>query len=341
MGPIPAPLQRLRCASDGECAVQTYIINRLIQGVFTLGFVTLCIFLLIRVGPADPALMVITQGDETIKPEDVDQLQLERVRVGLGLDKPLPVQYFVWVKDIVTMKWGVSFYTQRPILEELAERVPVTLQLGIYTVGLSVIMGIPLGIIMALRQDTWVDYTSRIFSLAGLSLPSFWTATLVIAFGVYFFNWSPRLEYAHPWDDPYTNMVMLFWPAAVIGYSTGAVKARMMRSTMLEVLRQDYIRTAHAKGLKYFVVVYRHAMKNALLPVVTVIGISVAVIIGGSVISETIFQLPGVGVYLLKGMNQRDYPVVQNVVTILSAWIILSNLLVDILYGWLDPRIRY
>jgi peptide/nickel transport system permease protein len=293
------------------------------------------------VGPADPALMVITQGDETIKPEDVDQLQLERVRVGLGLDKPLPIQYLVWIKDIVTMKWGVSFYTQRPILEELAERVPVTLQLGIYTVGLSVIMGIPLGIIMALRQDTWIDYVSRIFSLAGLSLPSFWTATLVIAFGVYFFNWSPRLEYAHPWDDPYTNMVMLFWPAAVIGYSTGAVKARMMRSTMLEVLRQDYIRTAHAKGLRYFVVVYRHAMKNALLPVVTVIGISVAVIIGGSVISETIFQLPGVGVYLLKGMNQRDYPVVQNVVTILSAWIILSNLLVDILYGWLDPRIRY
>jgi len=321
--------------------VQTYIINRLIQGVFTLMFVTMAIFLLIRVGPADPALMVITQGDETIKPEDVDQLQLERVRKGLGLDKPLPVQYFVWVKDIVTMKWGVSFYTQKPILEELAERVPVTLQLGIYTVTLSVIMGIPLGIIMALRQDSWIDYTARIFSLAGLSLPSFWTATLVIAFGVYFFNWSPRLEYEHPWDDPVTNIVMLFWPSAVIGYSTGAVKARMMRSTMLEVLRQDYIRTAHAKGLRYFIVVYRHAMKNALLPVVTVIGISVAVIIGGSVISETIFQLPGVGVYLLKGMNQRDYPVVQNVVTILSAWIIISNLLVDILYGWLDPRIRY
>ena len=216
----------------------------------------------------------------------------------------------------------------------------MTLQLGLYTVILSVVLGIPLGIIMALRQDSWSDYVGRVFSLGGLSMPNFWIATLVIAAGVYMFNWSPRITYEHPWESLAGNLSILFWPALIGGYASLGTKARMMRSTMLEVLRQDYIRTANAKGLRGFVVIYRHAMKNALLPVITVIGISIAAIIGGSVIMETIFGLPGIGVYVVRGMNQRDFPVVQSMVSIIAVWIILANLIVDITYAWLDPRIR-
>lgn len=317
-----------------------YIINRLFQGMIALLVVSIVIFLLMRVAPGDVALMVLTQGDESVNPEDVDQNELARVKTALGLDRPLHMQYLGWLGDIVTLDWGRSFYTNKPIMEEFTERFPVTFQRGLYSVLLAILIGIPLGIMMALKQDSWADYVGRIFSLGGLSMPSFWLATLVIAAGVYMFDWSPRLEYKHAWDDLPANLSILFWPALIGGYASAGTKARMMRSTMLEVLRQDYIRTAHAKGLRHFVVVYRHAMKNALLPVITVIGISAAVIMGGSVIMETIFQLPGIGVYLVKGMNQRDFAVVQSMVAVIAAWIILVNIFVDVSYAWLDPRIR-
>jgi len=318
----------------------TYIINRLFQGLLAVLVVSLVIFLLMRVAPGDVALMVISQGEEDFNPEDVDPIALERITKLLGLDKPLHIQYLVWLRDVVTLDWGVSFYTNKPIMDEFVDRAPVTLQLGLYTVILSVVLGIPLGIIMALRQDSWSDYVGRVFSLGGLSMPNFWIATLVIAAGVYMFNWSPRITYEHPWESLAGNLSILFWPALIGGYASLGTKARMMRSTMLEVLRQDYIRTANAKGLRGFVVIYRHAMKNALLPVITVIGISIAAIIGGSVIMETIFGLPGIGVYVVRGMNQRDFPVVQSMVSIIAVWIILANLIVDITYAWLDPRIR-
>jgi len=318
----------------------TYIINRLFQGLLAVLVVSLVIFLLMRVAPGDVALMVISQGEEDFNPEDVDPIALERITKLLGLDKPLHIQYLVWLRDVVTLDWGVSFYTNKPIMDEFVDRAPVTLQLGLYTVILSVVLGIPLGIIMALRQDSWSDYVGRVFSLGGLSMPNFWIATLVIAAGVYIFSWSPRITYEHPWESLAGNLSILFWPALIGGYASLGTKARMMRSTMLEVLRQDYIRTANAKGLRGFVVIYRHAMKNALLPVITVIGISIAAIIGGSVIMETIFGLPGIGVYVVRGMNQRDFPVVQSMVSIIAVWIILANLIVDITYAWLDPRIR-
>ncbi len=318
-----------------------YIIRRLLQGVLAVFVVTVLIFLLIRVAPGDVAMMVISQGEEDFNPEDVDPIALARVQKLLGLDRPLYMQYLVWAKDMVTLNWEASFYTSKPIMEEFRERAPVTLQLGIYSVVLSVIVGLPIGIIMALKQDGWMDYVGRIVSLAGLSMPNFWLATLVIAAGVYFFNWSPRLQFEHPWENLAGNISILFWPAIIGGLASAATKSRMMRSTMLEVLRQDYVRTAHAKGLRYSVVVYRHALKNALLPVVTIIGISAAVIIGGSVIMETIFQLPGIGIYLVRGMNQRDFPVVQSMVTVIAAWIILVNIVVDVTYAWLDPRIRF
>jgi peptide/nickel transport system permease protein len=220
-------------------------------------------------------------------------------------------------------------------------KLPVTLQLALSTVALSILMGIPAGIIMALNQDKWADYVVRITSLLGLSVPNFWTGTMIVLVGVLWFDWSPRLQYVAPWEDPRANFVMFIWPALATGWVSQATKARMMRSTMLEVLRQDYIRTAHAKGLRNFVVVYRHAMKNALLPVVTIIGVQIAVILGGSVIIESILLLPGMGRYLVESLGAWDYPVVQTLTLFFALWIVLTNLVIDLSYGWLDPRIRY
>ena len=218
---------------------------------------------------------------------------------------------------------------------------PITLQLAFMTITISTIIAIPIGIVMALRQDTWVDYLLRIISLGGISIPSFWFATMILVVGLYFFSWSPRLDYISFPENPIENIKMFILPAVTLGWVTSATKSRMMRSSMLEVLRQDYIRTAHAKGLRYYVVVVRHALKNALLPVITIIGISFALIAGGSVIIETIFQLPGIGRFLVEAMNQRDYNIVQALVAFFSVWIIFANLLVDLTYGVVDPRVRY
>jgi len=216
----------------------------------------------------------------------------------------------------------------------------VTFQLVIMTVTLATIIGIPVGIIMALKQDTWIDYVLRIISLAGLSMPSFWIATMLLVGGMYVFDWNPRLQYVSFTEDPIANLSQFFWPAMVLGFATSATRARMMRSSMLEVLRQDYIRTAKSKGLSTFVVTIRHAMKNALLPVMTIIGLSIAGALGGSVIMERIFSLPGMGNFLIEGMQYRDYAVVQSLVLIFAMWVVLVNLVVDLSYGWLDPRVR-
>jgi len=265
---------------------------------------------------------------------------LEGIREDLGLNRPLPVQYIVWLKDMVTLNWGKSLFSESSIWGEFTRKAPLTVELAVFSVVLSTVLGIPVGIMMALKQDSALDYTGRVFSLAGLSVPNFWLATMLIMIGIYFLSWSPRLTYVHIWDDPVANLSMFFWPALITGYSSMATKARMMRSTMLEVLRQDYIRTANAKGLRYFVVVYRHAMKNALLPVLTIIGIQVSHILGGSVIMEQMFSLPGVGNFLVEGMSRRDYPVVQTLVMVFALWVVIINLVTDLMYGWLDPRIR-
>ena len=319
----------------------SYVIRRVLLGLLTVLLVTLVIFALLRIAPGDVALQVAMQGDDTLTPEMIDPQVLIRIREQLGLDNPLHVQYLLWIKGMLIGDWGESFYTGNSVFDEVKRRAPVTLQLAGTAITLSIILGIPAGIIMAIKQDTWIDYLVRVWSLLGLSVPNFWIATMVIMIGVLYFDWSPRLDYLTPLEDLKGNLVMFIWPAIAVGVSSQATKSRMMRSTMLEVLRQDYIRTAHAKGLRNFVVVYRHAMKNAMLPVVTIIGIQIAFIVGGSVIMETIFQLPGMGTLLVRAMNQRDYEVVQSMVTIVSVWIVLTNLVVDLTYGWLDPRIRF
>ncbi len=294
------------------------------------------VFVIMRIAPGD-VVDVILGGEDAFYSEETADL----LREQLGLNAPLPVQYFTWMRDFVTLQWGVSLVDSKPIWGQIRQKMPLTLELSILTLVISVVLGIPSGIFMALKQDTATDYIIRIGSLLGLSIPNFWIATMIILGGVLYFDWSPRLEYVSIWVNPVDNLWMFFWPAFALGTSSMATKARMMRSTMLEVLRQDYIRTAHAKGLRYYIVVYRHAMKNAMLPVVTIIGIQIAGILGGSVILETIFLLPGMGQYLVYSLSRWDYPVVQTLVLFFAAWIIVTNLIVDLTYGWLDPRIRF
>ena len=313
-----------------------YTLRRLWLGVITAFLVSLIVFFIMRIAPGD-VVDVILGGEDSFYSEETAEL----LRQQLGLNRPLPVQYASWMTDFVTLRWGNSLVDSKPIWGEVRRKLPLTLELSILTLVISIVLGIPAGIMMALKQDGPIDYFIRIFSLLGLSIPNFWIATMVILFGMVYFNWSPRLEYVSFFTHPINNLGMFFWPAFALGTSSMATKARMMRSTMLEVLRQDYIRTAHAKGLRYWVVVYRHAMKNAMLPVVTIIGIQIAGILGGSVILESIFLLPGIGQYLIYSLTRWDYPVVQTLVLFFAIWIVLTNLVVDLTYGWLDPRIRF
>ena len=318
--------------------MQAYILRRVILGALTGLLVSLLIFTLLRIAPGDVAMMIATADDPNAQVTDET---LDAIRLQLGLDASLPEQYFTWLRDMVTLDWGTSLYHGESIWSTFKEKMPVTFELVIMTVTMATIFGIPIGIVMALKQDTWMDYSLRIFSLAGLSMPNFWTATLLLVGGMYLLDWNPRLQYVSFFEDPGANLRQFMWPALILSYAGTATRARMMRSTMLEVLRQDYIRTAHAKGLRGFVVTYRHALKNAFIPVITIIGVSIAVTMGGSVIIERIFVLPGIGNMLVEGMNNRDYPVVQSLVLIFAMWIVLVNLLVDLTYGWLDPRIRF
>jgi len=319
--------------------VQAYIIRRLLLACLTVAMVSTLIFAILRIAPGDVALMVYTQGDESI--QEIDPVALQAIREQLGLDVPLFQQYTTWVTNMLMLDWGESYFHGGKVFDDWKRKLPITLQLAFMTITISTIIALPVGIVMALRQDTWVDYLLRIVSLGGISIPSFWFATMILVVGLYFFSWSPRLEYISFPEDPIANIKMFILPAVTLGWVTSATKSRMMRSSMLEVLRQDYIRTAHAKGLRYYIVVIRHALKNALLPVITIIGISFALIAGGSVIIETIFQLPGIGRFLVEAMNQRDYNIVQALVAFFSVWIIFANLLVDLTYGVVDPRVRY
>ncbi|MQF48738.1 ABC transporter permease [SAR202 cluster bacterium AC-647-N09_OGT_505m] len=318
--------------------MQAYILRRVILGMLTGALVSLLIFALLRIAPGDVAMMIATQDDPNAAVTEAD---LEEIRIQLGLNASLPMQYITWMANVMTLDWGVSLYHGEAIWDTFKKKIPVTFELVLMTVTMATVFGIPIGIVMALKQDTWIDYFLRIFSLAGLSMPNFWTATLLLVGGMYLLDWNPRLQYVSFVEDPLANLRQFCWPALILSYAGTATRARMMRSTMLEVLRQDYIRTAHAKGLRSFVVTYRHALKNAFIPVITIIGVSIAVTMGGSVIIERIFVLPGIGNMLVEGMNNRDYPVVQSLILVFAMWIVLVNLIVDLTYGWLDPRIRY
>ena len=320
--------------------MKEYLIRRLLFGVVTLFTVSALIFALLRIAPGDVALMIAeaNSGGEGI---DVSEEDLEKIREKLGLNAPLHIQYVTWIKGYVVGDWGDSLFTGWDVFDEFKLKFPVTLELVIFSQVIAILLGLPAGIIMALRQDSWLDYTIRVTSLAGLSLPSFWSATLLLLGGAYFFTWNPELGSFKLTEEPWQNIQQFFWPSMMLGYISASTKARMMRSTMLEVLRQDYIRTAKAKGLTEYVVTARHALKNAFIPVITVIGITTALALGGSVVMERVFSMPGLGSFILEGMLARDFPIVQSITLFFAISVVFVNLLIDISYGWFDPRVRY
>ena len=317
--------------------MRTYILKRLLLIVPTLLGVALIVFLIMRVIPGDVALMILGGDDGG----QIDPQQVAAVRQQLGLDQPLIVQFGTWLWGVVRFDFGNSLWTGQPIIHELAIRLPLSLQLALMATFVSVLIAIPLGTLAAVRQDSWVDYAVRVVSIGGLAIPSFWIGILCILFLVIYFGWGPPLEFTPPWVDPWVNLQMMVWPIVTVGYRYAAVTTRMTRSTVLEVLREDYIRTAWAKGLRERAVVVRHALKNSMLPVITLVGTEFAFLIGGLVVTETVFTLNGIGRFVVEAVAHRDYPVVQALVFLIAFSFVLVNLLVDLTYAWFDPRIRY
>src|SRR5438309_2708513 len=317
--------------------MSTYVAKRLLLIVPTLLGAAALVFVIMRVIPGDVALLIFG-GDAG---GHIDPKQLAAMRHRLGLDQPLVVQFGTWLWGVVRFAFGTSRWTGRPVVEELLVRLPLSLELALAATMVSVIIAIPFGMIAAVRQDTWVDYAVRVISIGGLAIPSFWVGILCILLLVIFFGWGPPLEFTPPWVDPWVNLQMMIWPVVTVGYRYAAVTTRMTRSTVLEVLREDYIRTAWAKGLQERAVVIRHALKNSMLPVITLIGTEFAFLIGGLVVTETVFTLNGVGRFVVDAVAHRDYPVVQALVLLLALRFVIVNLLIDLTYPWLDPRIRY
>ncbi len=317
--------------------MQKYLLRRVVFAVPTfLGAVTL-VFLIMRVVPGDVTAAIMgAQMDQEGAQEMVQQL-----RDKLGLDDPLHVQYGRWLWGALRLDFGRSLYTGEIIMDEIKARYPITLNLMIMVIVVSTAIAIPSGLVAALKQDSWVDYALRIVSIGALSIPNFFIATLIILGLLIYFNWFTPVEYAPIWEDPWLNFRQLIFPALATGFRLSALGTRMTRSSMLEVLREDYIRTARAKGLRNSVVMNRHGLKNAILPVITLIGLEVIALFGGIVIIETVFRIPGIGRLLVESIFNRDYSTVQALVFIFAGVVVVVNILVDMLYAWIDPRIKY
>ena len=317
--------------------MRAYLGKRLLLVIPTLLGVASVVFVIMRVIPGDVALLILG-GDDGGR---IDRAQLAAMHRQLGLDQPLLVQFGHWLWGVLHFDFGNSLWTGQPVMGELVARLPLSLELAVLATIVSVLLAIPLGMLAAVRQDTWVDYVVRVVSIGGLAIPSFWVGILIILLLVISFGWGPPLEYTLPWVDPWANFQQMVWPVVTVGYRYAAVTTRMTRSTLLEVLRDDYIRTAWAKGLGERAVVFRHALKNAMLPVITLVGTEFAFLIGGLVVTETVFTLNGVGRFVVDAVAHRDYPVVQALVFVIAFGFVVVNLLIDLTYAWFDPRIRY
>jgi peptide/nickel transport system permease protein len=293
------------------------------------------IFVLMRLAPGDIVDILFATGGYV---NDADK---KLIMQELGIDRPIWEQYLDWLRHMLTGDLGKSYRYDLPAWEVIKPLIPVTVELAVLSTIISVLIGVPTGVISAVRQDTALDYALRIFSLAGLSMPSFWLGMVIILALVAWFGWIPPVTYVSPTQDLKIHAVQFLLPALAVGYRSSALITRITRSAVLEVMREDYIRTAWAKGQSGRVVIWRHALQNAMLPVITVIGIEFAFLIGGLVVTETVFNLPGVARFLVQAILWRDYPVVQNLVMFIAIVVILSNLVVDMLYGWFDPRVRY
>ena len=314
--------------------MRRYIIGRLLLMIPTLVGVAILTFVIMRAVPGD---IVALQYAGSAVPQSV----IDEQRHLLGLDKPMWNQFTDWMGQIAHGDLGQSLWTGHAVVEEIQIRLPLSLELAVIATLFAVAIAVPLGVVAAVKQDTWVDYAIRVFSIGGLSLPSFWIGLLMVLFTITVFNWAPPLVFTPITEDPVANLAGLILPAIAIGYRYSAVSMRMTRSTVLEVLREDYVRTARAKGVGESVVVMRHALRNALLPVVTVVSLEFAFLIGGLVVTEQVFNLNGIGKLLVDAVAHRDYTLIQSLVLLLAAVFVIVNFAVDMIYVVLDPRIRY
>jgi peptide/nickel transport system permease protein len=317
--------------------VQAYIAKRFLLFIPTLLLATLVVFILLRLIPGDPAMVKLVGETGEAK---FTQEQLEAMRAKLGTDRPLYVQYGDWIWGMLRLDFGVSLFFEEPVAKDLAAKFPITLELTVLALLIATIIAVPLGLLSAIKQDTPTDYVARIITISGVALPNFWVGILVVYFLVLFFNWMPPLGYANVWEEPGTNLKQLIFPALTLGFYNMAFTARVTRSSMLEVYREDYIRTARAKGLAERVVVLRHALKNALLPMATVSGYEFGRLLAGTVVIENIFMVPGMGKLLIDSVLHRDYITVQAIIVVTTVSVLILNLALDVIYGWLNPRIR-
>jgi len=318
-----------------------YILKRVLLMIPTLFGAAVLVFCLMRLIPGDICVLRLATGG------GMDPQVLQNCRVEIGTDQPAWIQFLQFIKGVVTFDFGKSMWTGRQISDEIGLRFQLSLQVAIMATITAILIAIPLGTISAVKQNTWIDYVVRAFSIAGVAVPSFWLGILIILgiliaskswFGV---SWMPPIRYVPIWVDPLHNLSMLIWPALATGYRYSAVATRMTRSAMLEVLREDYVRTARAKGVFQKLIVRRHALRNALLPVITIIGIEFAFLMGGLVVTEQVFNLNGLGKLFVESISNHDYNMTQALVMMVVAIFAFTNLVVDIIYAWLDPRIRY
>jgi len=316
--------------------VRAYVIRRLVLIIPTLFLATLIVFFMVRLIPGSIIdLMVAEQQSVT----GMDRAAVEH---ELGLDVPIHVQYGRWISNIfVHGSLGQSLWKKIPVTGMILERLPVTVELGFLALIIAVTVALPIGVYSAIRQDTVGDYMGRTISILAMSVPGFWVGTMIMVFPALWWGWSPQVQLIRLVDDPLGNLGQFIIPAAVMGMAMSGITMRMTRTMMLEVLRQDYIRTAWSKGLRERVVVLRHAMKNALIPVVTIIGLQMPVLIGGTVIMEQIFSLPGIGLLEINAILNRDYPIISGVMLMMASFVLVMNLIVDLTYSFLDPRVQY
>ena len=311
-----------------------YLINRALLMIPTLLGVAILVFFMLRLMPGDPVQMMMDGAN-------VSKQVIEEERARLGLDQPIYIQFVKWLGSALTGDFGYSIWTGKPVLHEIAIRLELSLEVAILATILAVALALPLGTLSAVFKDTWIDHTIRVFSIAGLAVPSFWLGMIIILGLLTMFSWIPPLIFTPFMQDPKANLLQLIWPALAVGYRYSAVSTRMMRSSILEVLQEDYIRTARAKGVYERLVISRHALRNALLPVITVIGLEFAFLIGGLVVTEQVFNLNGIGKLFVQAISRGDYTLLQALVLLVSVVFVLVNFIIDMLYAVFDPRIRY
>ena len=318
--------------------MRTYLLKRLLLFIPTAFGVSIVIFVMLHTIPGDYATALFVGGEGT---SIVTQEDIENVRKQLGLDGNLATQYIRWLGDFFQGDFGTSWNNRRPVLDRMLPRIVVSVELGLLAVTIACVMGVVGGIICAVRQDSWIDYICRGSSMALQAMPSFWLALMVVVGLVVFFEWLPPIGYRQIWEDPFRNLQVLILPAFVVGLRSSAEILRMTRSSVLEVLREDYVRTAESKGLRRKRILGIHVLRNALLPVTTLAGFEVVFLMSGQIIVEQIFNLPGIGKLFVQAAAARDYPVIQAIVMFIAMVVLVANLVVDLLYAWLDPRIRY